>query len=609
MTTALLTLLFACAGDGAKDTPAESAADSGDSGADSATDSTLDSVDDSGGDDSGETGETSETGETGDPGPLELTVLDAVTLDEGESLALSATLSRPARLFALGLPPGARWDEAAATLSFTPDSIQGGRAWTVTLVATDGVTETQREVTLEVLDTITPPAPVVVSTETGAGWTRYRVVQTTDEWLDSPGNAGRGLAAILCVPTAATTADPAPVQVALHGIGASPSPVCSTTTALLNPSDPDVSFWFGYATSLPDADPAGEVLPYAQRRVLHLLEWALQQHPQLDPTRVSLSGYSMGGAGAVTLGVMRARHFNMVQSLHAQTVPLLHRPSREAQLAGLWGAIADALPGETGASVWEEQDLTAWLSESHEARRQFILYKHGKDDANVLFSTVLFPSPLTGVSWVQALQSQHIGHFLIWDEASHYALDPVLGPVWWTSGWDLATDPQASLRLQESFPAFSSYALDRDPGDGSGNGLRPYDDETAYAGDEAVAGDTGWTGDIAGTFNRGLRWDRGALVDELDRWSIPLRALDGPGGPPPVTGYPTTGDVPDGALPASVNVTLRRVSAFQTRPGEVVDWSFGAQTGEATADAFGEVTVEGLLITDEWQTLELLRRW
>ena len=343
--------------------------------------------------------------------------------------------------------------------------------------------------------------------------------------------------------------------------------------------------------------------------MLHLLEWALQQHPQADAARVSLSGYSMGGAGAVTLGVMHARHFNMVNALHAQTVPLLHRPSREAQLADLWGTIAAALPGETGVSVWEEQDLTAWLRDSPEARRQLIVYKHGKDDANVLFSTVLFPSPLTGVSWAETLQRQHIGHFLIWDEASHFALDPLLGPLWWTSGWDLATDPTASLRLDQSFPAFSSYALDRDPGDGGGNGLRPYDDETAYAGDESVAGDTGWTGDIAGTLNRGLRWDSTGLVDELDRWAIPLRALDGPGGPPPASGYPTTGDLPDGPLPASVAVTLRRVNRFQTIPGELVDWTFGAQSGVATADSYGEVTIEGLLISNEWQTLEVLRRW
>ncbi|MEY3211867.1 MAG: hypothetical protein RIT28_2348 [Pseudomonadota bacterium] len=605
MPTALLTLLLACAGETSKDLQ-ESATDSA-----PVVDTEGEETGETGGD-SGtttETGETGDTGETSDPGPLELLGLDAATVDEGEALALSYTLSRPARLFALGLPPGARWDEATGTLSFTPDSIQGGRSWSVTLVATDGALQVEREVTIEVLDTITPPAPVVVSSVTGAGWTRYLISQTTDEWLDSPGNAGRSLTAILCVPSAATADAPAPVQVVLHGIGATPNPACSTSNVLLNPSDPDVSFWFGYASNLPAAEPSGEVLPYTQRRVLHLLEWALQQHPQADPTRVSLSGYSMGGAGSVTLGVMHARHFNMVQSLHAQTVPLLHRPSREAQLASLWGTIDAALPGQTGASVWEEQDLTAWLMDSPEARRQFIVYKHGKDDANVLFSTVLFPSPLTGVSWAEALQSQHIGHFMIWDEASHFALDPLLGPLWWTSGWDLATDPAASLRLNESFPAFSSYALDRDPGDGSGNGLRDYDDETAYSGDESIAGDTGWTGDIAGTLNRGLRWDRAALVDELDRWSIPLRALDGPGGPPPASGYPTTGDVPDGALPASVDVTLRRVNAFQTTPGELVDWTFGAQSGVATADSYGDVTVEGLLITSEWQTLEVRRRW
>ena len=255
MFTPLLILLLACSQPtkGPLDGPADSEV---------LGDTQRDETGETGGDDSTrDTEETADTGETNDPGPLELFGLDAATVDEGEALALSYTLSRPARLFAVGLPPGARWDEAAGTLSFTPDSIQGGRAWSVTLVATDGVTQVEREVTIEALDTITPPPPVVISAVTGAGWTRYLLSQTTDEWLDSPGNAGRSLSAILCVPTAATVDAPAPVQVGLHGIGASPSAACSTSTVLLNPSDPDVSFWFGYATNLPAAAPSGEVLP------------------------------------------------------------------------------------------------------------------------------------------------------------------------------------------------------------------------------------------------------------------------------------------------------------------------------------------------------------
>ena len=41
----------------------------------------------------------------------------------------------PLRVFVRGLPPGARWDEPRRRLEFTPDFIQGGQQWTVTVVA------------------------------------------------------------------------------------------------------------------------------------------------------------------------------------------------------------------------------------------------------------------------------------------------------------------------------------------------------------------------------------------------------------------------------------------------------------------------------------------
>lgn len=153
MMTSLLTLLLACAGEAPKELPVDSAVDS-EPNAD--TDETGETATDSG---ATETGETADTGETAEPGPLALSGLDAATVNEGEALALSYTLSRPARLFALGLPPGAVWDEARGALSFTPDSIQGGRAWAVTLVAIDGEERVEKEVTIEALDTITPPPP------------------------------------------------------------------------------------------------------------------------------------------------------------------------------------------------------------------------------------------------------------------------------------------------------------------------------------------------------------------------------------------------------------------------------------------------------------------
>ena len=47
---------------------------------------------------------------------------------------------------------------------------------------------------------------------------------------------------------------------------------------------------------------------------------------------------------------------------------------------------------------------------------------------------------------------------------------------------------------------------------------------------------------------------------------------------------------------ARVNVSLRRLQAFQAEPGKPVRWEFGGSGGEVRADERGLVTVPGLIV-------------
>jgi hypothetical protein len=102
--------------------------------------------------------------------------------------------------------------------------------------------------------------------------------------------------------------------------------------------------------------------------VLRLLEWVLSTYPSADPERVYLEGISMGGAGAMTLGLLHARHFCHVQAFYGQAIPRNHRPSRLAQLSGLWGAPAAGLDDGEGLAAWDRMDLTRVIAELPEAR-------------------------------------------------------------------------------------------------------------------------------------------------------------------------------------------------------------------------------------------------
>lgn len=538
------------------------------------------------------------------------------SVEEDSTLTLSINVkptTDPPRLRVDGLPPGARFDEAARTLTFTPDFIQGGDTFSIQITAVNGEGSDQASFDITVQDTIQPPLPTIKSTTPGSGYTKLDVTQVTDAYLDSPGYAGRSFAARVYVPEGATASNRMPVRVYLHGLGGAPYDGTSSGGQFrIYPHDPMNTYWWGYGDGLPGG--ASSTSPnYTQRRVIHLLEWVLRTHPGADPERVYVVGGSMGGAGAATLGLLYARHFAFVEATIGQMVPRNHRPARITQLEGLWGTTTDNLFDGTfledgvALGVWDRQDLCRVMRDMPEARDQFLFTKHGKDDPTIHFGAVTHESPLTQRSYYEAVQHEGIGHYAVWDEGGHGSEDPVMGGSWWDEGWSLLFDSTSYLRRDRAFPAFTGASHDWDPGDGTGNGLKTWSDSSGYAGTVSQPGDTGWTGDIAGAFNRFLRWDTNGVVDEPDRFELPLFLVDGPGQDAPQAGYPSRGDQFDKTLPVLVDVTPRRVRQFTCLPGETVLVDYDGQTREVSANADGSVTVPQIPVTTTARTLVLRR--
>jgi hypothetical protein len=74
----------------------------------------------------------------------------------------------------------------------------------VTIVADDGQRRSTRSFEIDVVDTIEPPEPVVEQVSVQAGYTRIKLSQITDDYLDSPGHAGRSFEAYVTVPDGAS---------------------------------------------------------------------------------------------------------------------------------------------------------------------------------------------------------------------------------------------------------------------------------------------------------------------------------------------------------------------------------------------------------------------
>jgi hypothetical protein len=504
------------------------------------------------------------------------------------------------RMYALNLPAGAQFNASTQTIKFKPDFVQGSKTHEIIIAATDGQATGTATLTLTVIDNISPPWPTITSTEVHSNHLRLALSQTTDDYLESPSEAGREYLARIIIPTSGTGMDQFPVRVFLHGFGGGPYNGGVGGQFRIYPADPDNTYWWGhsYESSAPN---------YTQRRVLHLIEWILRHYPEADPNRVYVTGPSMGGAGAAELGLLYARHFSHVDSTIGQMIARNHRPSRIQQLSGLWGSPQDNFDSGNGIGAWDRQDLTRALRDEHDAKNQFIYTKHGKDDPTIHFGAVTHASPQTMYSFYDALQVYRIGHFVVWDEGGHGSADPVLGSNWWNDDWNRSTDEITYLRRNLAFPAFTRSSANNDPGDGSSNGTRTWNDTRGYSGTVATPEDTGWNGDVAGTMNRYLRWDSRAIKDTWARFEIPIRAKFDDQGSAPTNNYPASGDKYFGPTPIRADVTLRRIQAFHCLPQEPITWTYGQQTGIIRADNEGTVTIPEINISREFQTLVLVR--
>jgi hypothetical protein len=489
---------------------------------------------------------------------------------EDASLVWSASDACPGehgvRIFAGTLPPGARWDAAAATLTWTPDAFQAGdyvmplQAWT-----SAGQPAGQGMLTITVTDArVTPALREVRRTEALEG-TLMDLEQVTDAWLDA--RAGSVYPVQLAIPAGAGPDSALPLRVFLHGFNGVAGVVAVGHEVRVAVADPANTYWYG------TTDASGVPQPFSQRRVLHVVSEVLRLVPGIDPDRVYLDGASMGGTGAATLGLMHARHFAWVHALIGQNVPRNHRPTRLTQLQTLWGPVPAALnPLDPGP--WDGTDLTHVLATDAGARDQWLVFKHGKDDAIIHFGAMIAPSPLTGETMLQSLAGHRVGHVAAWDEGGHGTPDPTRAEGWWMDGWWPADGQPAVVRNALTVIA-AGLPCDGDPGSIAGDGSRAWDVNRGFAGSEAIANDSGWGGDAIGAVGRGLRWDSASVEDEVDRFAVDV----------------WWENAECAVAGAETELTVRRLQWFRLAAGESVACTAGPDTLRLQADADGLLSI------------------
>jgi len=295
----------------------------------------------------------------------------------------------------------------------------------------------------------------------------------------------------------------------------------------------------------------GVVHNYPQRRVLAAAQWAAQNAAFcVDPERVHYWAQHGGWAlryGDLFTAVMSEGHCNLAIGKEPQK----HGPS--------WGPYPKSTQNWLGIDQWEYMDLPKWVRENPSVELPYWLCW-----------------PAYG-----AYPNHTVGDFgfMPWPEMLHAMITTKRAfAACWSSNGPGPVGPLRELlprlRLHQSLPAFSNCSLDHSIGDG----------------DHADA-------EKGGGVNLYQIWEPENLVDEADRWEITLDLR---------------ADCPRERL--SSDVTPRRCQRFKAKPGDKFKWTntnLGEnkeiQSGEASADKWGLVTLEKVVISRGKNRVRIVR--
>jgi len=320
-------------------------------------------------------------------------------------------------------------------------------------------------------------------------------------------------------------------------------------------------WWACYHEHLYTLKPFNEglVRNFSPKRVWAFVEWVKTKW-QIDETRITLGGSSMGGAG-VSHWLRYGDRFAYGISWVGVHIPA-KTPGFRGSYEGVVGRVAWRTTHESGIPAFDYMDDAKWLRAHPRVETPFLAYANGKNDAGIGWPQA--------VEFTKALQETRRPHLFVWGQGGHGQRAYFPTP---TGGGDNVRAP-LDIRLDRSLPAFTNCSLDDNMGSGD-----PKD------------------GDPKGQLNMFLRWLTGDIVDRQDRYEITLYLIE---------------KAPK--ADCAVNVTPRRLRQFKPKPGETLTWASTSlkdgkeiASGSVKADRWGLVTIEGLQVSKDRNRLVIKR--
>jgi hypothetical protein len=192
--------------------------------------------------------------------------------------------------------------------------------------------------------------------------------------------------------------------------------------------DPNSSWWFGFAekTDYRFSRPQqGPIVNFTEMRVLEELRQTLALPGiQVDTRKIYAHGQSMGGTGAIALGMRYPSIFSQIYAGQPHTNLDTAIPRFKIDLQGKWGTRSQNLRvsnrGENaihlqrydGTAVWDWQNFTREILRRKTDDMSFIMVDHGTEDTNAIWTT-------QGLPFYRALQSTNRSYYALVNSAEH----------------------------------------------------------------------------------------------------------------------------------------------------------------------------------------------
>jgi poly(3-hydroxybutyrate) depolymerase len=304
--------------------------------------------------------------------------------------------------------------------------------------------------------------------------------------------------------------------------------------------------WWGWTQARQNSAKHIETPPSAELRVLDTIEWVVQRY-KIDRNRIYLSGVSMGGNGALGIGI----HHGDIFAAMRVTVP-----AGTGFASYSMGSFAPS-PDVTATQT----ERAAWIAKASGV---------GIPDPPVMvdFSSPVDSWSMTQPALVQAAEAGRLPLILSWGPFGHttFASAIAKSPL---CAIALAF-PWLEIRKNEAYPVFTHASSDQQS---------PW-----------LRGPADF--DESGQMNAYFRWKD--EVDNPREFSVLLWMEH-----PPVKNSPSS--MPDHA---TSNVTLRRLQHFETVAGKAYLWKLSQDghllaSGVAKSDATDLLTIPSVLLTTQ----------